>query len=389
MEMTMSKRLIFLICFLVLGFSAHLGTPVSNAEEKTSLVIKVRAAKYPEYIRVVFTSDDFVLRNAAVILTKNKTVKIDFRSVDAAAAAGMEKQVLSLETEKGVGISDIPIEIIKSVRLVVKGDSCLVTVPDVETIKVLRLQAPSRIVIDAYFTAAPKDTASSVPVIKPVAEQMAFRYLVIDAGHGGYDYGIRTSHFAEKDFVLAFARELSGILAKSGKEVILTRKIDQVMSISERINLVNKKPPDILISLHVSSTKVPTIYTIPTIPERADGSAGPVEEKTNDQKKTEMARGVADAIAKNIEKEFSIGVARDTLPLTLLMRSKAPAVLIELPNPEQFSYEKKNKERLLSAIIRGLAVGTKEEKLPAPFSKPDNRPENKNEKKTASKPEKP
>jgi hypothetical protein len=71
------------------------------------------------------------------------------------------------------------------------------------------------------------------------------------------------------------------------------------------------------------------------------------------------------------------------------MRSKAPAVLIELPNPEEFSYEKKNKERLLSAIIRGLAAGTKEEKLPAPFSKPDNRPENKNEKKTASKPEKP
>ena len=385
--MTMSKRLIFLICFLVLGFSAHLGTPVSNAEEKTSLVIKVRAAKYPEYIRVVFTSDDFVLRNASVIFTKNKTVKIDFWSVDAAAAAGMEKQVLSLETEKGVGISDIPIEIIKSVRLVVKGDSCIVTVPDIETIKVLRLQAPSRIVIDAYFTAAPKDTASSVPVIKPVAEQMAFRYLVIDAGHGGYDYGIRTPHFAEKDFVLVFARELSGILAKSGKEVILTRKIDQVMSISERINLVNKKPPDILISLHVSSTKVPTIYTIPPIPERADGSAGPVEEKTNDQKKTEMARGVADALAKNIEKEFSIGVARETLPLALLMRSKAPAVLIELPNPEQFSYEKKNKERLLSAIIRGLAVGTKEEKLPAPFSKSDDRPENKNEKKTASKPE--
>jgi len=388
----MSKRLIFLICFLVLGFSAHLGTPFSNAQEKTSLVIKVRAAKYPEYIRVVFTSDAFMLRNASVILTKNKTVKIDFRSVDAdatVAGAGKEKQVLSFETEKGVGISDIPIEIIKSVSLVAKGDSCIITVPGVETIKVLRLQAPSRIVIDAYFTLAPKDTASLVPIIKPVAEQIAFRYLVIDAGHGGYDYGIKTPRFAEKDFVLAFSRELSGILAKSGKEVILTRKMDQVMSISERINLVNKKPPDLLISFHVSSTKVPTIYTIPTIPERADGSAGPVEEKTNDQKKTEMARGVADAIAKNIEKEFSIGVARDTLPLTLLMRSKAPAVLIELPNPEQFSYEKKNKERLLSAIIRGLAVGTKEEKLPAPFSKPDNRPENKNEKKTASKPEKP
>jgi len=387
--MMMSKRVIFLIYLFVLGFSAHLGTSVANAQEKTSLTIKVRAAQYPEYVRIVFTTDDFLMRNASVTLTKNKTVKIDFQPVDATAATGKERPALSFETDKGVCKSDMPIEIIKSVSLVVKGDTCFVYIPGVENIKVLRLQAPSRIVIDAHFTAAPKDTASSVPVIKPMAEQMPFKYLVIDAGHGGYDYGIRTSHFAEKDFVLAFARELSGTLAKSSKEVILTRKSDQVMSISERISLVNKKPPDILISLHVSSTKVPTIYTIPSIPERAEGSAEPLEEKTSDQRKAEMARGVADAIAKNIEKEFSIRVARATLPLTLLMRSKAPAVLIELPNPEEFSYEKKNKERLLSAIIRGLAAGTKEEKMLAPVSKPDTKPDNRTEDKTVSKPEKP
>jgi N-acetylmuramoyl-L-alanine amidase len=389
MKMMMRKRLIFLICLFVFGLSWHFCATVSDAQEAISLVVKVRAAKYPEYVRIVFTTDDFLMRNASVILAKNKTVKIDFRLVEAAAMAGKERIVLSFETENGVAKSDIPIEIIKSVSLMVKGETCSIAIPGIEDIKVLKLQAPSRIVIDAYFTAVLREAMPPVPAVKPAADQITFKSFVIDAGHGGYDYGIRTSHFAEKDFVLAFARELSGLLAKSGKDVTLTRKIDQVMSISERINLVNKKQPDILISLHISSTRVPTIYTVPAIPERSEMSVEPLAGKTIDQKKTDMARGMAEAIAKNIEKEFSIGVARDTLPLPLLMRSKAPAVLIELPNPEEFSYEKKNRERLLSTIIRGLAAGTREEKQPAPVSKPDNRPENKTENKTASKPQKP
>jgi N-acetylmuramoyl-L-alanine amidase len=218
---------------------------------------------------------------------------------------------------------------------------------------------------------------------------MTFRSYVIDAGHGGYDYGIRTSHFAEKDFVLVFARELSAILAKSGRDVTLTRKIDQVMSISERTSLVNKKMPDILISLHVSSGRVPTIYTIPTIPERTEVSADPAAAKTTDQKKTDTAKGVAEVIARNIEKEFSISVSRETLPLALLMRSKAPAVLIELPNPDEFSYEKKNRERLMSAILRGLAVGIKDDKQPVPVARTEKKTENKAESKNANKIEKP
>jgi N-acetylmuramoyl-L-alanine amidase len=389
MEMMMSKRLAFVVCFFVLGFSAHLCTPVADAQEKTNLVVKVRAAKYPEYVRIVFTTDDFLMRNASVLLTKNKTVKIDLRPGDATAAEGKERKVLSFETEKGVAKSDIPIEIMKSVSLMVKGDACIITVPGVEDIKVLKLQAPSRIVIDAYFTAAPKEAAPPVPAIKPATDQMTFKSFVIDAGHGGYDYGIRTPHFAEKDFVLAFARELSGILAKSGKDVTLTRKIDQVMSLSERINMVNKKQPDILISLHVSSTRVPTIYTIPAIPERAEVSAEPTAGKTTDQKKNETARVVAESIAKSMEKEFSISVSKEALPLALLMRSKVPTVLIELPHPDEFSYEKKNRERLLSAIIRGFAIGTKEDKQPAPASKTENKTENRTENKTVSKSEKP
>jgi N-acetylmuramoyl-L-alanine amidase len=239
---------------------------------------------------------------------------------------------------------------------------------------------PSRIVIDALFTAVPKDNAAGA-VTKSVADQIAFRSLVIDAGHGGYDYGIKGGNFAEKDFVLVFAKELSAILAKSGKDVVLTRKSDQVVLVSERAAMVNKKQPDMLLSLHVALTKTPAVYTVP---EKPEAGAEPAAVTPSEHKRRETARLVAEAIAKNIEKEFSVSVSRESIPLSLLVRSKAPAVLIELPNPDDFSYEKKGRERLLSAILKGLAAVAKEEKQPAAVPKPDIKPDLKTESNNSS-----
>ena len=379
----MNKRLICLICFVVIGLTGQSGMCVTDAQEPYSSRVKIRAVRYPDYVRIVFTADDPLARKASVILTKNKTIKIDFRQAGATDAYDRGNPSISFETAKGSVDNDIPVEIVKSVNLIAKGGSCLITLPNVEDIKVLRLQSPSRIVIDALFTAASKDNVAGT-VTKSVADQIAFKYVVIDAGHGGYDYGIRGAKFAEKDFVLAFAKELSAILAKSGKEVVLTRKSDQIMSVSERAVIVNRRQPDILISLHVSSTKTPAVYSIP---ERPD-SAEPAAVQSSEQKKREMARASAEAMAKNIEKEFSISVARESIPLSLLVRSKAPSVLIELPNPDDFSYEKKGRERLLSAILKGLAAVAKEEKQPLAVPKPDIRPDIKNEIKNGSNTEK-
>ena len=375
MNIMVHNKLVIAGSLLVLGLSFCLGAFVSWAQETAPTPVKVRAARHQDSVRVVLTTEDFLVKNASVILTKNKTIRIDLRSAAAATAAGKEKPVISFETEKGQLKNDTPAELIKSVTLTAKGDSCIITIPNVEDIKVLKLQSPPRIVIDALFSAAPKEAVAPAVPLKPLADQISLKYIVVDAGHGGYDYGIRGKNFVEKDFVLLFARDFAALLAKSGKEALLTRKSDQIMTLTERVGAVNKKPQDLVISFHVASTKVPVLYTIP---ERTDSSAESSAAVNGDLRKREIARVISDAISVNIEKDLAIKAAKETLPLSLLVKSKASAILIELPNPDEFTYDKKSRERLMLSILKGLAAGAKEEKPAAPAApKPEARPLNK------------
>ncbi len=369
------KRFFTSVSFGML-FAMTLGAFISWAQETAPTPVNVRAAKHQDYVRIVLTTDDFLVNNALIILAKNKTIRVDFRSLAAATAEGREKPVIVFQTEKGPMKNDAPAELIKSVNLAAKGDICIITIPNVEDIKVSKLRSPSRIVIDAFLSAASKEVVATTVPLKPLADAISFKYIVVDPGHGGYDYGIRGTHFAEKDFVLLFAKEFAALLAKSGKEVLLTRKSDQIMTLTERIASINKRPPDLVISFHVAATKVPVLYTVPEKPD--SGSEAPAA-KTVDQLKREVAKSIADAIAANMEKDLSLKTAEETLPLSLLVRSKAPAILIELPNPDEFTYDKKSREWLMSSILKGLAAGAKDEKPSSqPAPKQEAKPLNKN-----------
>ena len=73
---------------LFLMFFLYVGTFVSWAQETTLTPVKIRAARHQDSVRVVLTTEDFLVKNASVILTKNKTIRLDLRSAAAAAAAG-------------------------------------------------------------------------------------------------------------------------------------------------------------------------------------------------------------------------------------------------------------------------------------------------------------
>ncbi|HMK57386.1 MAG TPA: N-acetylmuramoyl-L-alanine amidase [Dissulfurispiraceae bacterium] len=336
----------------------------------SSVAVKLRAAKHQDSIRIVLAADEAIVKSASVILTKNKAVIVDLHP---AAEAGAERPTIAFETDKGALTGDVPVEIMNSVTVVAKGTGCIITIPKVEDIKVLKLQSPSRLVIDAFFGPAPRESAAVPQSLKPPAEQIPFRYIFVDAGHGGYDYGIRGKNYSEKDFALQFSRDFAAAFGKGGREAQLTRKSDQIMTLTERIAAINRKVPELLLSFHLASTKIPIIYVVPERPEA--GMELPVA-SNGDQKKREMINSITAAIAAGIEKEFSVRPLKETLPLTLLVKSKAPAILVELPNPDEFSYEKKNRERLISTILKALATGAKEEKpvLPPTTQKPEPRP---------------
>ncbi len=71
--------------------------------------------------------------------------------------------------------------------------------------------------------------------------------VIIDAGHGGKDIGVKGMSNLEKDLNLFEARELSSELEKLGVETVLTRDKDEYININSR-NI--EEEADILISFH-------------------------------------------------------------------------------------------------------------------------------------------
>jgi N-acetylmuramoyl-L-alanine amidase len=377
----MISRLLKFACITLIMLFADGAAGLSVAQETAQPVVRVRAARHQDYIRIVVTADEHTVKNSTPALDKNGLIVIEFRP--GAAPPEKVKRTVTIQTDKGPVKEDSPVEILKSVSLRQIGSACAITIPNIREIKVSKLQTPSRIVIDAFLSAAQGEEEARSAQMRGLVDQISFRTFVIDAGHGGYDYGIKGARFVEKDFALGFARDFSGILARSGRDVLLTRKTDLVLTIAERAGVANRKMPDIFISFHVSSTKTPAVYVMP------DGSGEGLLTafRSAGQKKMEVAKNISEAIAKNIEKEFSIKVIRETLPLPVLVWTKSPAILIELPSPDEFNYEKKNREKMISSILKGLTAGMREDRQFAPMQKPEVKPEIKPESKTEVTPE--
>ncbi|NOZ60502.1 MAG: N-acetylmuramoyl-L-alanine amidase [Calditrichaeota bacterium] len=80
--------------------------------------------------------------------------------------------------------------------------------------------------------------------------------VIIDAGHGGSDPGaVGFNGIKEKDVVLEVARQCEKILAKEKINVILTRSEDKFVRLNDRILFINRKNPNLVISLHSNSSR--------------------------------------------------------------------------------------------------------------------------------------
>jgi len=95
-------------------------------------------------------------------------------------------------------------------------------------------------------------------LVKRQPDTLELQHLVIgiDAGHGGSNIGAEgiTSHIAEKNYTIIFAKALEKYLNKNGIQTIMTRDIDTTIGNTDRMLALQQQKPDILISLHLNSS---------------------------------------------------------------------------------------------------------------------------------------
>ncbi len=79
--------------------------------------------------------------------------------------------------------------------------------------------------------------------------------LIIDAGHGGHDFGAVDNGQKEKEINLAVAKRLGSLVEDKLKDVkvVLTRSDDRFLTLQQRADVANKEKGDLFISIHTNS----------------------------------------------------------------------------------------------------------------------------------------
>lgn len=121
---------------------------------------------------------------------------------------------------------------------------------------------------------------------EPKRAAPAKKTVVIDAGHGGADPGtVGPSGIYEKHITLTMARELKGVLERTGRyNVVLTRDRDVFIRLRKRVEIARKANANLFISLHADAIANNGIHglSVYTLSEKAsDKEAALLAEKEN------------------------------------------------------------------------------------------------------------
>lgn len=140
--------------------------------------------------------------------------------------------------------------------------------------------------------------------------------VVIDAGHGGSDFGATYLGRMEKDDTLRLALAVGNILENNGVNVIFTRTDDVYETPAQKALEANAAGADYFISIHRNSSPYDNQYTgIESLVYNRNSTAGRIAENIN--------RNLA-----------SVGFANQGIQertnLAVLRRTNMPAVLVEV-----------------------------------------------------------
>lgn len=157
--------------------------------------------------------------------------------------------------------------------------------------------------------------------------------IVLDAGHGGNDFGTNTKNFQEKELNLRIVKDLEKLLKKNktGVSVLLTRTNDTFVSLEQRCKIANNAGADLFVSVHVNfAEQRPLLVGTETFYANLRGSSGTVQRSAlmNSVSKSEL-------LAWLVQHQYHLAgrvTERGAKPFEyfVLMNTKMPAVLTEV-----------------------------------------------------------
>ena len=352
----MKKLLLICIVGLMTAF------PLFAQEKKT---VSLRYSQNGNIVRVILESEDNFIEDVGIIATVT-SIKLEFpaafelkKQKDFIFDTSAKDRFLSITPKNVEDIKSYkltsPSRIVIELKLNQKGVKELVVPAEKQSVPAEKKEEPAdkkAVLPENKIETADKktETKQEQPAAKPAASKVVF----LDAGHGGYDYGIISKNAKEKDIDLLLAKDLSAALVKKGIKVFLTRKVDQSLSLSERIMAANTRKPDIFISLHASVSKAFAVYTA-TVDDRAtEASVKLYGLFAKQDRHIEKSRALAKAIGGSLKDAFKGDVLARELPLPVLNSMDASAVLIEYPSLQQNSYDQKMRDLLVNAVVKGI-----------------------------------
>ena len=92
-----------------------------------------------------------------------------------------------------------------------------------------------------------------IKIEKPTKKNPVKDKIVLDAGHGGTDYGAIREGINEKDITLDITQRVDAILRSKGYRVSLVRSDDSYVSLEDRAAFNESEGPEIFVSIHVNS----------------------------------------------------------------------------------------------------------------------------------------
>lgn len=140
----------------------------------------------------------------------------------------------------------------------------------------------------------------------------AFTTVVIDAGHGGRDFGASDSLVYEKHINLDVARRLEAVLKEAGYRTVLIRSKDKFIALSERSKMANRYRNAVFISIHFNSSWKTSALGIETYYRSSSGQ--------------KFASLIQKELIKNVG---AVDRGVKTANFSVLRHTRHPAILVE------------------------------------------------------------